>query len=174
MLTGRPRRRRRRLDPEPERRAAVVPQRDRLEPQAGRRQERAIVVEPDQPGLLESLEARVGGQRRPMPLVAIERDPPPGHLGEGPRVDVIAVRVGQDDRRDRGPVRADALEPLAERPGPDPDVDQQPGTDASNQGRIPPRSAGEHGELNGMAGRLICATALVTRLLHASPDRRAQ
>ena len=96
-----------------------MPQLDRLEPQSGRGQERTVIVEPDQPGLLELAEARVGGQHLPMRFVTVEHHAAPRHFRERLRVDMIAVGVRQDGGRDPRPGRADALEPLADRPGPD-------------------------------------------------------
>ena len=150
MLTGRCRRPDGGLDPEPERRAAVVPQRDRLEPQAGRGQERTIVVVADQPRLLQLAgspgrrpasarcpswqwsdyaAARQLGERRPC-----RRDRRGCGSGPPPRSATSSRRRSRAARRwpwARCPRRSAAR------------------LRAANQGRISSRSAGEHGELNG-------------------------
>ena len=110
----------------------------------------SIVVEPDQPGLLELSEARVVGQHLPMPLVAVERRRRGGPARRTPpcRRDRRACASGRPPRSATSSHRRSraARRSLV---GPMPTSISSPAPSAANQRRITSRSAGEHRELNG-------------------------
>ena len=76
----------------------------------------------------------------PVQLVAIERDPPPGHGVERVIVNVVAVRVGKQGRGDVIPVRATLSSRSASRRGPIPRSIRRPRPPRPDQGRVPPRT----------------------------------
>jgi hypothetical protein len=143
------------LEAKPEGRAAVVREFDRLDLEAVWRQERAIVVGPEQTGSVHRGERFETFQFAAVPFVGIERNASDRQPAEGRRVDVVAVGVSQDNRMDVVPRRADAREPPLDRLGPDAEIDQSSRGASLDEGRIPARAAGKHGELNGHQFALI-------------------
>jgi hypothetical protein len=129
-----------------------MPELQRLNLKTARDQEGSIIVAAEQPLGLHRLEAWEMSQPRTMPLMTKQSNPIPRELLKRSVVDVIAVGVGQERRDDPFPARADALQPLRQRPGPQAQVEQNTYPFGLDQGRIPLRSARENRELNGHCG----------------------
>lgn len=84
-----------------------------------------------------------------MPLVAIERHPMPDEHPERWGTDMVGVCVRQNRRGQSVWSSPSLFQSLGERPGTDPQVDQQGRPTESDDSRVPLRPASKRCKLNG-------------------------